>query len=79
MDFTKTERIIADFFIKREGEGILKDIKKMDFITEGILDSLDIIFLATYIEEKFGKKMDITDDANLNAFRHFDDIVKLIA
>ena len=70
---------IADFFTQKEGKGILGEIRKLDFLEQGILDSLDIVFLATYIEEKFGQKIDITDDNILQALRHFNDIVKLVS
>jgi len=79
MSFTNVEQTIADFFTQKEGKGILGEIRKLDFFEQGILDSLDIVFLATYIEEKFGKKIDITDDNVLQALRHFNDIVKLIS
>ena len=42
MEFSQTEKIVTQFFIEREGEEILKVIKKIDFVDEGILDSLDI-------------------------------------
>jgi len=52
MSFTNVEQTIADFFTQKEGKGILGEIRKLDFFEQGILDSLDIVFLATYIEEK---------------------------
>ena len=79
MSFTNVEQTIADFFTQKEGKGILGEIRKLDFLEQGILDSLDIVFLATYIEEKFGKKIDIIDDNVLQALRHFNDIVKLVS
>ena len=79
MSFTNAEQTIADFFTQKEGKGILGEIRKLDFFEQGILDSLDIVFLATYIEEKFGKKIDIIDDNVLQALRHFNDIVKLVS
>ena len=79
MSFTNVEQTIADFFTQKEGKGILGEIRKLDFLEQGILDSLDIVFLATYIEEKFGKKIDITVDNVLQTLRHFYDIVKLVS
>ena len=61
MEFSQTEKIVTQFFIEREGEEILKVIKKIDFIDEGILDSLDIISLADYLQKKFNKKIDVTN------------------
>ena len=79
MSFNETEKIIAEFFTRKEGKGILDEIRTVDFIEEGILDSLDIVFLATYLEEKFGKKIDIVDDDVLRALKHFNDIVELVS
>jgi|TARA_B100001013_G_C24523180_1_gene407794 acyl carrier protein len=78
MEFSQTEKIVTQFFIEREGEEILKVIKKIDFIDEGILDSLDIISLADYLQKKFNKKIDVTNYETIQAFHHFNDIVKLI-
>ncbi len=78
MEFSEAEKIITEFFIEREGEGIVDQLKTLNLTEEGIIDSLDIVFLATYLEEKFGKKIDITDDNILNAFSKFESIVKLV-
>ena len=79
MEFSEVEKIIADFFVEREGNEILKKIRELNFIEEGILDSLDIVFLATYLEEKFSIKIDITDDNILKTFSNFENIVKLVS
>ena len=78
MEFSQTEKIVAQFFVEREGEEILKVIKKIDFIDEGILDSLDIISLADYLQKKFNKKIDVTNYETIQAFHRFNDIVKLV-
>ena len=78
MALSKTEKIVSQFFIERECEGILKDIKKIDFIDEGILDSLDIVSLAAYLQNKFNKKIDVTKYETIQAFHNFNDIIKLI-
>ena len=78
MEFSQTEKIVTQFFIEREGEEILKVIKKIDFIDEGILDCLDIISLADYLQKKFNKKIDVTNYETIQAFHRFNDIVKLV-
>ena len=37
------------------------------------------IYNGVILEEKFGQKIDITDDNILQALRHFNDIVKLVS
>ena len=78
MEFSQTEKIVAQFFVEREGKEILKVIKKIDFVDEGILDSLDIISLADYLQKKFNKKIDVTNYETIQAFHRFNDIVKLV-
>tara|TARA_B100001105_G_C22389694_1_gene443745 strand:+ start:650 stop:889 length:240 start_codon:yes stop_codon:yes gene_type:complete len=78
MEFSEAEKIIAEFFIEREGEGIVDELKTINLTEEGIIDSLDIVSLASYLEEKFGKEIDITDDNTLKAFSNFENIVKLV-
>ena len=78
MEFSQTEKIVAQFFVEREGEEILKVKKKIDFVDEGILDSLDIISLADYLQKKFNKKIDVTNYETIQAFHRFNDIVKLV-
>tara|TARA_B100000029_G_scaffold510781_1_gene603121 strand:+ start:997 stop:1236 length:240 start_codon:yes stop_codon:yes gene_type:complete len=78
MKFSQTEKIVSEFFVEREGEEILKVIRKIDFIEEGILDSLDVVSLAAFLQKKFDKKIDVTNYETMEAFHHFDDIIKLI-
>ena len=79
MEFSQIEKTVAQFFIEREGDEIIKVIKKIDFIDEGIIDSLDIVSLADYLQIKFNKKIDITKYETLQAFPSFNDIVKLVS
>lgn len=74
----ETENKIAEFFIQREGDGILKTLKEIDFIEQGIIDSLDIVSLAIHIEKKFKIKLDLTKPEVLKAVRRFDSLVSLV-
>ncbi|MGB3740153.1 MAG: acyl carrier protein [Pontixanthobacter sp.] len=71
------EREIAQFFIEREGEGVMDSIREMDLIDAGILDSLDLVSLATMIDTRFGVKLDVGDPATFASMRRYDDLVKL--
>ena len=79
MKLTENEKLVAEFFISREGEEILENIKEIDLIDEGILDSLDTVSLIDHLQQKFYKKIDITKSETLDALHHFDDIVKLVS
>lgn len=78
MVFTEHERKLAQFFIEREGEGVLDEIRDIDFIETGIIDSLDLVSLAVFIENKFNIKIDLADPATFSAVRRFDSLVSLI-
>ena len=75
---TNTEKIIADFFVKREGEEILNHLHKIDFIDSGYIDSLDLVVLADYIEQSFNVKIDLMDEDVFKSVRKFESLVKLI-
>lgn len=78
MEFTDVEQKLAQFFVEREGNGILEEIREIDFIGTGIIDSLDIVSLAMFIEKNFHKKIDLTSPETFNAARRFDSLITLI-
>ena len=75
---TNYKKILENFFIKKEGQSIKKNLKKINLIKSGILDSMDILNLALFISKKFNIKVDISNEKNLKAFEKFDHILKLI-
>jgi acyl carrier protein len=78
MEFTDVEHKLAQFFVEREGDGILEEIREIDFIGTGIIDSLDMVSLAMFIEKNFHKKIDLTSPETFNAARRFDSLITLI-
>ena len=57
---TEQEMKLARFFIEREGDGVLDVIKNIDFMEQGLLDSLDMVTLAVFVQKEFGRKLDLT-------------------
>ena len=78
MKFTDEEQKLAQFFVEREGDGILEGIREIDFIETGIIDSLDMVSLAVFIEQNFYKKIDLVSPETFNAVRRFDSLIALI-
>ena len=78
MNLNENETKLAQFFIEREGDGILEVIKDIDFFNEGIIDSLDFVSLAVYVEDNFGKKLDLTNQDVFNAMKRFQSLIELI-
>lgn len=75
---TNYEKILENFFVKKEGQNVKKSLKKINLLKSGILDSMDILNLALFISKKFNIKVDISNEKNLKAFEKFDHILKLI-
>ncbi len=76
--YTDSEKKLAQFFVEREGEGILSELRDIDFFESGILDSLDMVTLAVFIEKTFGKKLDLSDDNTFKLARRFDSLMNLV-
>ncbi len=77
MNNDHVEQELAQFFIEREGEGIMASIREMDLIEAGILDSLDLVSLAAFIEERFDRKLAVDDPKTFAAMRNYDTLVHL--
>ena len=71
------KKIIDDFLIKKEGKSVLKNIDKKNLIDEGLIDSLDILTLASQIEKKTKKKIDISKARNFNKFKKYKDLINI--
>ena len=78
MNLNENEIKLAQFFIEREGEGILQVIKDIDFFDEGYIDSLDFVSLAVFVEKNFGKKLDLTNQDVFQAMKRFQSLIELI-
>jgi len=73
------EQKLAQFFIEREGEGILEVIRDVDFFEQGFIDSLDMVTLAVYVERNFQKKLDLTDPKTFEAMKKFNTLMNIIS
>lgn len=78
MEYSKDEMRLAQFFIEREGEGVLAELRGVDFIEQGYLDSLDLVTLAVFVEKEFDKKLDLTEPDIFERTRNFDSLMALI-
>ena len=69
---------LEDYFVKKEGKQVLKNIKKINLIEAGYLDSMDVVNLASLIQKTYKKKIDLSKESVLKSFEKFDLIIKLI-
>ncbi len=77
MALTDQQQRLAQFFVQREGAGVLDVITTVDFFQQGLLDSLDMVSLAVFIEKQFKRKLDLTDPATMKAMARFDTLCTL--
>ena len=76
--YTEKELKLAQFFIDREGDGILETLKDCNLVNEGFLDSLDMVVLAVFIEREFNVKLDLTSSETYSNIQTFDKIFAMI-
>ena len=69
--------IVDNFLVKKEGKKILKGIKKKNLLNEGILDSLDVFTLASLIEKKAKRKLNISNDKIFKKFQKYKELTNL--
>ncbi len=77
MLLTENEKRLARFFVEREGNGVLEVITNIDFFENGLLDSLDMVSLAVFIEREFQRKVDLTNPLTMKAMARFDSLCEL--
>tara|TARA_B000000475_G_scaffold103649_1_gene84093 strand:- start:5351 stop:5587 length:237 start_codon:yes stop_codon:yes gene_type:complete len=71
------KKIIDNFLIKKEGKSILQNIEKKNLIKDGLIDSLDVLFLASEIAKKTKKKINISQSKNFNKFKKYKDLINI--
>jgi acyl carrier protein len=71
------KNLLDNFLINKEGKSVLKNIDKRKLVDEGLLDSLDILTIASQIEKKTKKKIDISKPKNFNKFNKYKDLIKI--
>tara|TARA_B100000123_G_scaffold150287_1_gene111067 strand:- start:224 stop:460 length:237 start_codon:yes stop_codon:yes gene_type:complete len=69
--------IVDDFLIKKEGKSVLVNIEKKKLVDDGLIDSLDILTIASEIEKKTKKKIDISKPKNFNKFNNYKNLIKI--
>lgn len=78
LDKNQKITFLENFFIKKEGKQILKNLKKDNLIKRGYLDSMDVVNLALLIQKTYKIKIDLSKENILESFEKFDSIIKLI-
>ena len=69
--------IVDNFLVKKEGKKILKGIEKKNLLNEGIIDSLDVFTLASLIEKKAKRKLNVSNDKIFKKFQNYKELTNL--
>ena len=69
--------IVDNFLVKKEGKNILRGIEKKNLLNEGIIDSLDVFTLASLIEKKAKRKLNISNDKIFKKFQKYKELTNL--
>ncbi len=73
----KVKNIVDEFLKDKLGDTFFNDIKKKNLVTDGLLDSLDILTLSSTIEKKTKKKINISDPKIFKKFHKYSDLIKI--
>ncbi len=74
----RVKQFLLNYFIEREGTEVVKFIDDIDLIDEGLLDSLDILSLATKLEDEFDLSIDLSTKEKFNQMRRIQTIVNMV-
>jgi len=78
MNTNPKHKFLFDYFIGREGDQILDVLSEVDLVDSGLLDSLDILELASLIESNLGIKIDLASADVFNSMRRLNSIINLL-
>ena len=73
----EVKNIVDKFLINKSGKNSINDIKKKNLISEGLIDSLDILTLSSIIEKKTKRKINISDPKIFKKFHKYSDLIKI--
>ena len=74
----KPEEFLKKYFLEKMSKNEFQKINKKDLLSEGILDSLDIVILSTKIRKIFKINIKINSQKTINIFRSYKEILKYI-
>ena len=67
----KPEEFLKKYFLEKMSKNEFLKINKKDLLSEGILDSLDIVILSTKIRKIFKINIKINSQKTINIFRSY--------
>ena len=72
------KKFLDDYLKSKVGKKDFKKIIKKDLIYEGIIDSLDIVFLSVTIKKKFDITIKFNDEKSIQLFSSYEKLLNRI-
>ncbi len=74
----KPEEFLKKYFQEKMTKRKFEKIKNLDLLSNGILDSLDIVVLSTKIKQTFNINIQINSQKIINMFRSYKELLRFI-
>lgn len=74
----KPDLFLKNFLLEKINKNQLNKIIKKDLLSNGILDSLDIVILASKIKKTYNIDIKINSQKIINIFRSYNELLKFI-
>ena len=74
----KPDLFLKNYLLEKIGKNQLEKIIKKDLLSNGILDSLDIVILATKIKKTYNIDIEINSQKIINIFRSYNELLRFI-
>ena len=74
----KPDVFLKNYLLEKINKNQLNKIIKKDLLSNGILDSLDIVILATKIKKTYNIDIKINSQKIINIFRSYNELLKFI-
>tara|TARA_B100001123_G_C15302504_1_gene1021539 strand:- start:1761 stop:2000 length:240 start_codon:yes stop_codon:yes gene_type:complete len=72
------KKFLDDYLKSKVGKKDFKKIIKKNLISEGIIDSLDIVFLSVNIKKKFDITIKFNDEKSIQLFSSYEKLLNRI-
>lgn len=74
----KPDLFLKNYLLEKISKNQLEKIIKKDLLSNGILDSLDIVILATKIKKTYNIDIEINSQKIINIFRSYKELLRFI-
>lgn len=74
----KPDIFLKNYFLEKINKNQFDKVIKKDLLSNGVLDSLDIVILATKIKKTYNINIKINSQKIINIFRSYNELLKFI-